>query len=302
MSVNVQRMVVTQNEAYQGKKLYTETLPLIEINGRLELSENLVNTARECDGNYEKLSEANLVEIIANLEHEREAYLDALTVLQDQLRESHEQCHQLSQSHAEIIGELEAEIASGWEQAKHYKGKYTKIKQAIKSYRKDLKNPKKLLEMLENNEGSSRVTHSARSTYSCSFDDSHTSEFLESHTPSRSSGVWVYTLNNNLDSCTFVANSDAEHDGPGQDDSSSVVTTDSSGSSDSIDSQDPLGIYYDWKTPNADYQGWIYVDTPMAVNTLLNLEFDPDSTCGLFLKSQQTHNEKLFDLLDVVDF
>lgn len=72
------------------------------------------------------------MQIIFNLEQERETYLEAVAVLHEQLRESQEHYQQLADSHLQITRNLETEVSEGWKEAERWEAKYNCINEAVR--------------------------------------------------------------------------------------------------------------------------------------------------------------------------
>ncbi|EDO08042.1 hypothetical protein BBOV_III004790 [Babesia bovis T2Bo] len=80
-----------------------------------------------------QLPEGALMGIIFNLEQERETYLEAVSVLHEQLQEAHEHYQQLSESHQQMKVNLEAEVSEGWKEAERWEAKYHSVTNAALS-------------------------------------------------------------------------------------------------------------------------------------------------------------------------
>ncbi|AFZ79360.1 hypothetical protein BEWA_022080 [Theileria equi strain WA] len=137
-----------------------------------------------------QIEENSLMELTLNLERERETYLEAVAVLHDQLRESHEHCRHLVDSHAELTKELELEADDGWKEARKWQEKYKESCRIIKAaglstdYMCNLSS-------ISTNEYSLDETNGI---------DKHTMDTgTERYTGELKDGIWVYTLSDNFE-------------------------------------------------------------------------------------------------------
>ncbi|XP_952248.1 uncharacterized protein TA13345 [Theileria annulata] len=142
-----------------------------------------------------KINDNSLVELTLNLERERETYLEAVAVLHDQLRESHEQCQQLVNSHAELTRELEAEVDDGWKEAKHWQDKYYKSCRIMKAAGIDVNKYPNLSVV-----GSPENEATNISSVSTNVNE------LNDYPAENFNGTWVYTLSDNFEDLETLAN------------------------------------------------------------------------------------------------